>query len=497
MSDPFGKMPGRWGGGWGGPGAAAVLAVVLLFFVVVAVLLARRAPEFYMDDDITHYLYSRHAPAHPENLVSVWARPLPTTLRVPLARLGVFPARLLAAATLALAGLVAARSARRLFPDGTAPPAVAAAATLFAPFSVLLSFSVLTEPVFAAVLALAADAYLARRPRLAALVAGLLPLTRPEGFFLGPAIGVALAWRELRGGDGPIGRRAARILGLAAIMFVPLVAWDLAGLALTGEALYVWKHIWWKDLPAGYYGQGDWLHYARRLPAIVGPWLLPLFAVGAVAALRRPGLRFVALLFAFYLALHSAMFATGRFGAAGYERYFVAVAPLAGVLVAAGAEAVAGGAARLRSGGRRLAVAAVAALALVQAGASIRFVHWFPPFHPSPEHQAVDEAIAFLRARDPEAPRRVVQAAPYFWLAADVDPFAAGLGQWREAPGRAPPGAIILWDPISVGRQVGIEPGALVRAGFQPLFRTTKKAWDGEYELVVYEKGAAPPAPGP
>ena len=100
-------------------------------------------------------------------------------------------------------------------------PVLALIGTLAQPLVFLHSFSELTELPFALLLALAFWAYQRKQWFWLAAVAGLLPLSRPEGFGFVLLVGLALVCH----------RRAWWL----PVLVVPLLGWDLSGWVLYGR----------------------------------------------------------------------------------------------------------------------------------------------------------------------------------------------------------------------------------------------------------------------
>src|SRR4051812_9367839 len=157
-----------------------VLGVAAMVFAGLSLWGAIVSDGFLEADACTHYLYARFALGAPHYLVNVWGRPVVTALyAVPAAlwgRMGVRVTSLLCALAIAAIGY---RIARRM---KFRRPELAFLFVLGQPLVLLHSFSELTELPFALLLALAFWAYCARRWFWVALLAGLLPLARPEGF---------------------------------------------------------------------------------------------------------------------------------------------------------------------------------------------------------------------------------------------------------------------------------------------------------------------------
>ncbi|MCB0786930.1 MAG: hypothetical protein KDC02_22320, partial [Flavobacteriales bacterium] len=132
-------------------------------------------------DSEQHFLIARWAPVHPELYLDHWGKPLFTLLASPFAQLGFAGMKAFNALCMLGTLLMTMRLARRWeLPH----PVLAGLFLLACPGVWELTFSGLTEPLFA--LGLVTVVVLAEedRWRPAALVAGLLPFVRSEGLLV-------------------------------------------------------------------------------------------------------------------------------------------------------------------------------------------------------------------------------------------------------------------------------------------------------------------------
>ncbi|HET6251065.1 MAG TPA: hypothetical protein VFE47_25485, partial [Tepidisphaeraceae bacterium] len=132
-------------------------------------------------DSVLHYLCARTVPADPTVMLSSWARPLHKLLILVPALGGIVPARICQALltlamswqTVLLAGQLRLRNA------------ILAAPLVFAqPYVFALASDTMTEIPMALALVIALRLWISGRLGWSCLVASLLPLLRPEGFFL-------------------------------------------------------------------------------------------------------------------------------------------------------------------------------------------------------------------------------------------------------------------------------------------------------------------------
>ena len=432
-------------------------------FAALSITCAVLSDGFLTADALTHYLYAKYAFREPALLVDVWGRPLVTALYALPAAAGGRPGVQLASLLLALVCAVAAWAIAR--GQGVRRPVLAMLFTLAQPLVFLNSFSEMTELPFAAVAGLAFWAYQARRFWVAAALVALLPLARPEGFEF-----VALA---------VLGLLANRRLLPLLLLPLPMILWNHLGWEIYGRS-----GPWWRWLPDHWpysrestYPAGNVFQFLFFLPAVVSPFVIPATLLG-IWRCAAPGdnadrhLRtcrwFVALIPLSILTVHSLLYALGKMATYGEPRYLLVAAPFWAVLAARGWEWVS---ARLawRHTLRWAALASLAPLLVL-------------PFYPvlplrRPAHWRVAEQFARVY-RDQLAPAgytKVMAAHPAVFYYLDISPtdHTAVIDWSREAMLRAPPGTVLLWDPIYSARNahgsraIGVEE--VRAAGWTPV----------------------------
>jgi hypothetical protein len=366
---------------------------------------AMRTEGFLEADEVLHYLYARHAPANPTNLVHPWARPLYTALLLPFAQLGWPGARLFAVACGAAAALCAFLAGRAL---GWKTAASAIPFTFAQPLFFQQTSGVWTEIAFAAVLGGWMLALASGRPKIVAVFAALTPLVRPEG-----AVVVLLtAVLALLGRLGDRRDWPSR-LALAAITASGLAAWWLAAWLLSGDFAWLLRH-WPSNWSASSsYGKGTWTWLASAVPAAVPLVLLPLAVLGGFAPGMRRGWP-VAGVVILVLELHAALWARGAFGSAGYARYFVTLAPAFGLLITGGIEILS----------RAVSAAPAIAWTLLAAAAAVTLLLLHPTATappPAPPDATLFSAVGkWLRTQDSDP--ALLSVHPFAYLGLDRVP---------------------------------------------------------------------------
>src|SRR5215813_5184647 len=250
-----------------------------------------------------HYLFARWAHRHPRYLVGVWARPLFTLLYSLPAQFGYAAAKFFTV----IIGLATAWQTFRLARQIKLDRAELAIPLLFLqPSFFLLSSTVLTEMLFALVFVVALRLHLSGRIRTGMIVASLLILVRPEGFFIGVLWGLwvlgnvecgmrnaeftlTAAEHSSSGVFGRLGEphSAFRIPQLS-LLASGMILWWLAAYLIMRDPLWIvhdWPSDWRPDGKAN--GTGPIWWYVASLPLIVGPLMVAPFIGGLWRLLKR------------------------------------------------------------------------------------------------------------------------------------------------------------------------------------------------------------------
>lgn len=306
-----------------------VLAIAI--FSGLSLAAAISSDGFLEADACTHYLYARFAFEQPHFFVNIWGRPICTGVYAFPALLGGRLGVRIMSLILAIGcGLVAWRIARN---QRMRWPALALIFTLGQPLVFLHSFSELTELPFAFLLGLGFLAFQNRWWLAFAVVIGLTPLSRPEGFGFVILAAVALV----------IHRRW---------WWIPILALPLIGWSYFGWRAYGSEGIWWKWLIVNWpystesaYKPGPIWHFVQFLPVFAGPILFPAMCLGVWMS-ARPDVReerarawfLIGLIPAMIFVGHTILYMFGKMGSNGELRYMLIVAPFWALLSARGWE---------------------------------------------------------------------------------------------------------------------------------------------------------------
>lgn len=281
-------------------------------------------------DSTLHYLFSRYALQHPENLVNHWAKPFFTFVSLPFAQIGFTGIKLFnCICSLATIWFAYKVCTRLNYIGAEWIGLILASLTLF----VRVTFSGLTEPLSALMLMSAIYGSLYQRTALAIIIISFMPFVRSEGLVI-------------------IGVFAIYLVAAKKIRYLPLLAIGHLLLSIAGSFYYhdffwVFTKIPYAHLSSGY-GKGNWTHYLTQLFFNMGtiPFSLLLFgSIGMVyrLVLSKENNTYLAeklwLIYGCFVAFfvaHASFWALGIFNSMGLVRVFVNVLPLAGIIVLSG-----------------------------------------------------------------------------------------------------------------------------------------------------------------
>jgi hypothetical protein len=440
------------------------IGIATVIFASLSLAAAVKSTGFLEADACTHYQYARFALGEPHYLVNVWGRPFVTALHtIPATLWGVLGVRVTSLACALLIATIAWRIAKDL---GYRYPALAFIFTLAQPLVFMHSFSELTELPFALLLALGFWAYCRKQWFVMALMIGLTPTARPEGFGFLVLAALALI--------------AHRRWWWLIVLPMPLLIWTWAGWKLFGQPVYtdalaqrvppsmhwlLWLKHEWPYAQESTYASGRLLHFVAQLPALVSPLIFPFMLVGIIVSLSPlPDLcrslrtklapedddthraRCQVLIAAIPLMIlvgHSVLYWRGKMASNGELRYLIIVAPFWALLAATGWEWTV---ARLNL---RLphAIAGVAALLPLL----VNLYHPVVPIRMSTEGYKAKAVAHWYRdgKMSIDYPRLLCSNPEVVFHMGVSHTDGGWVREWRkETVAKAQPGTLLIWDPV-------------------------------------------------
>ncbi len=274
-----------------------------------------------LDDEISHYLFSRSVWQNPLLIFDAWTRAGRNVFHLIPAHFGLTAARVWTLAGAALCVWVTTLLAARL---GARRAWLVPLALCFQPWFVELSWGVLTQTPFMLCLATGIWLLAASRWKLSGLAFGCLPLIRHEGLALLALWFAVLAWQA-------ISKRALVPFATAAICAAaPLAFYNLAAWLCLGEMP---SRVFLNAKPTELYGHGTPWHFFEVAPRPAGLFTLALAAAGLPALWRSSTRGWPLIFYPAYFLLHSLIFWFGLFASGGYYHFLMPMAP--GLAVAA------------------------------------------------------------------------------------------------------------------------------------------------------------------
>ncbi|CAN5452313.1 hypothetical protein BH09PLA1_BH09PLA1_19070 [soil metagenome] len=436
----------------------SIIPIAIATFALLSLAVSITSDGFLEADGCTHYMYAKFAFSEPHYLINIWGRPICTALYAIPAQLGgrfaVRCTSLVLAIGVAFVSYAIARKQR------IRPPELALVFTLAQPLVFLHSFAELTELPFALLLGLAFLVYLNKQWMWFAILASILPLSRPEGFGFILLAAIVLLRRD-------------RFVWLL-LLPIPVVVWSYVGWReYASPPAYPW-YLWllknWPYAERSTYVSGSILHFVMLLPAVVSPLIFPAMLFGIWRALRsRQGShRLIAVIPLMILVGHSVLYATGRMASSGEIRYMLIVAPFWAILAAIGWERL-----FAHRWGRFEIKAAFAAAVLP---CSVNLIYQVLPLVHQDDWLRARGAVQWMRtSRFARTHPRVQAAHPGVYYFLDISPTDKYRStEWRRDLIAHPrPGTVLLWDWVygthNSDRQRIVEPAEIIAAGWIPV----------------------------
>lgn len=388
-------------------------------------------------DSVMHYLFARYAPRHPELYFNHWAKPVYVLLASPFAQFG-FPGIKLFNAIVTGFSIFFTFSIAQLLNFKNA--LVAAVILLLAPQYYAITFSGLTEPLFALFVSLGVYAALRGKYLAAALVISFLPFVRSEGLII---IGVFGIYFLLKG----------KWRFIPALMFGHVV-YSLAGVFVHHDILWVFTKIPYANMGSPY-GSGRLAHFVIQFYYMVGAPIYILFWIGTVVIIYKAAKRtaghdlFVLVLlgfFAFFIA-HTLFWYLGIFNSMGLKRVLAGVMPLAAIIALAGLNFLTEEIFKERKSLRNaVQFALLAYICIFPFTSNKAALKWERDLSPLADQEAAASAAEFIR-QGTGTQHRFLFNHPYLSHALDIDHFDVNRRIDLNAPSlqNTKAGDVVIW----------------------------------------------------
>ncbi len=304
----------------------AIYVVLLAYLIIAALTIVYFNGTGDAGDSVHHYLFAKYAPSHPKLFFDHWAKPVYVLLASAFAQFGFIGIKVFNVILTLGSIYTTFRIARHLKLSNAVSAAVI---YIFAPLVFVLTFSGLTEPLFALFLSLGVLFAIKNKYLVACLIISFLPFIRSEGLIFLGVFAVYFFWNK-------------QWKLIPQLLFGHL-CYSIAGYFVYGDLLWVFKKIPYASLNS-VYGEGGLFHYVEQLVYVVGIPIYFLIGIGIIGLLWKAFKRqinselFILILggfLAFFVA-HTLFWYLGIFNSMGLKRVFVGVMPLMAILALIG-----------------------------------------------------------------------------------------------------------------------------------------------------------------
>ena len=242
-----------------------IYKILFAYFVIAAFTI------YYFDgtgdagDSISHFLFAKYAPHHPELYFNHWAKPVFVLLASPFAQFGFVGMKIFNALISLLTIFFTYKIAKQL---NLKNAIIVCAILIFTPVYFALTFSGLTEPLFALFIALGIYFLLNEKYLAACILFSFLPFVRSEGLILLGVIGIYLLakgkWKSIPW------------------LATGHIIYSFAGYFVYHDLLWVFRKIPYATMDS-VYGHGNLAHFAQQLFYFFGLPIYILFALGLLS----------------------------------------------------------------------------------------------------------------------------------------------------------------------------------------------------------------------
>jgi hypothetical protein len=300
--------------------------LLLLYIIIAIVTIIFCTGTGDSGDSISHYLYAKYAPRHPALFFNHWAKPLFVLLASPFAQFGFTGMKTFNALASLLTIIITYCIAVRLQIKNAI---VIVVILIFTPLYYILTFSGLTEPLFA--LGTAAGIYMAVKEKhlASAVIVSFLPFIRSEGLIIAGVFTLYFIYKK----------QWKVSLWLLCGSFV----YSIAGYFVYHDFLWVFNEIPYARMSSTY-GHGKPFDFVIGLMYVVGVPIYILIWIG-VFCLMIPAIKrktkaetHILILTGFFALLigHSLFWYFGIFNSMGLKRVMLCMMPMSAIIALKG-----------------------------------------------------------------------------------------------------------------------------------------------------------------
>ena len=389
-------------------------------------------------DSVSHYLFAKYAPKHPELYFDHWAKPVFVLLASPFAQFGFTGMKIVNSCVVLLTIFTTYHIAKTLkFRNAI----IVSFILICTPLYFTLTFSGLTEPLFALVVSISILLLLKDKYVAASILISFLPFIRSEGLIF---------------------------IGIFAIYFAFKCKWKMLPFLVVGHLIYsflgyfIHHDLLWviREIPYAHldsiYGNGTLFHFSEKLYYLLGLPIYFLFVVGLIAiywdAIKKKSNLdeqvLLALGFLTFFIAHSLFWFLGIFGSMGLLRVFICVMPIIALVALKGynfiTETVLAQSKLPQLIFKALLIISVIIFPFTTNKAALNFNRDFS----ISQEQLLVQQMADFSIKNYGTKQTYVCAHPYFSLALDIDPFdKTKMVDWNESNLlNLQSGSLLIWD---------------------------------------------------
>jgi hypothetical protein len=431
-------------------------------------------------DSVMHFLFSRYAFTYPAFFFHHWAKPVFVLLSAPFSQFGMVGIKLFNCLVSATTLLFTYLTAKQLNKEKSW---IVLLMFCFAPLNFTLTFSGLTEPLFA--LFLIASIFFVSKNKMiaAAVILSFMPLVRSEGLIIAGVFAFYFIYN--------------RNYKTLPFLLAGHVIYSIAGYFVHHDLLWVFTKIPYAKLSSTY-GSGELMHFVNQMTYVTGVPIYAFLILGTLALILALFLKRIRNFFAdlsfeliiiygcffTFLIAHSLFWYFGIFNSMGLKRVLVGVMPCIALIALNGFTFLRS---LLNSLNNKLSIALqiilIVYIIIFPFTKNPAAIHLKSEFGLNDEQKLCLDVATFLKNTNATPP--LYYHVPYMNLTLNTDPFDKNRHrEISDLSGNEPAkGSIVIWDNWWAVVEDGISKEKFTNDSDYTLLKSFSK---GEREMMVF-----------